>query len=66
MPDYEQSVFISYAWGGEREDIVNEIDEILQQRGTPRCRHLAKSVEIRDKYPSEIQFNSWQSFEVVL
>jgi hypothetical protein len=33
MPDYEQSVFISYAWGTEREDIVNEIDETLQQRG---------------------------------
>jgi len=33
MADYEQAVFISYAWGGEREDIVNEIDETLQQRG---------------------------------
>jgi hypothetical protein len=33
MSEYEQSVFISYAWGAEREDIVNEIDETLQQRG---------------------------------
>lgn len=33
MAEYEQAVFISYAWGAEREDIVNEIDETLQQRG---------------------------------
>jgi hypothetical protein len=33
MSDYEQAVFISYAWGGEREEIVNQIDETLQQRG---------------------------------
>ncbi len=33
MPVYEQGVFISYAWGGEREDIVNQIDETLQKRG---------------------------------
>lgn len=33
MQEYEQAVFISYAWGGEREDIVNHIDEALQKRG---------------------------------
>jgi TIR domain len=33
MSDYEQAVFISYAWGGAREEIVNQIDEALQQRG---------------------------------
>ena len=33
MPEYEHSVFISYAWGEEREEIVNEIDEALQKRG---------------------------------
>jgi formylglycine-generating enzyme required for sulfatase activity len=36
MPDYEHSVFISYAWGEpgeEREEIVNEIDEALRERG---------------------------------
>ena len=33
MPDYEQSVFISYAWGGEREEVVNQIDQALQKRG---------------------------------
>lgn len=33
MPDFEQTVFISYAWGGEREEIVNQIDQALQQRG---------------------------------
>src|SRR5690349_18109663 len=33
MSDYEQAVFISYAWGGEREEIVNQIDAALQQRG---------------------------------
>jgi len=33
MSDYEQAVFISYAWGGEREQIVGQIDEALRQRG---------------------------------
>lgn len=36
MPDYEQAVFISYAWGedtDEREAIVNQLDQSLQKRG---------------------------------
>jgi len=33
MSDYEQVVFISYAWGGISEEIVNQIDRALQQRG---------------------------------
>lgn len=33
MSEYEQTVFISYAWGGEREEIVNQIDRSLQERG---------------------------------
>lgn len=33
MQPYEQAVFISYAWGGEREEIVNQIDKTLQERG---------------------------------
>jgi len=33
LEEYEHTVFISYAWGGEREEIVNQIDEALQQRG---------------------------------
>lgn len=33
MSEYEQAIFISYAWGGEREDIVNQIDESLKKRG---------------------------------
>jgi len=33
MSDYEQTVFISYAWGGEREAVVNQIDQALQTRG---------------------------------
>ncbi|MCL4273198.1 MAG: TIR domain-containing protein [Anaerolineales bacterium] len=33
MSEYEQTVFISYAWGGEREEIVNQIDQSLQERG---------------------------------
>jgi internalin A len=33
MENYENAVFISYAWGGEREEIVNKIDDALQQRG---------------------------------
>jgi hypothetical protein len=33
MSEYEQTVFISYAWGGKREEIVNRIDTSLQKRG---------------------------------
>ena len=33
MPDYEQTIFISYAWGGEREEVVNQIDQALHKRG---------------------------------
>jgi hypothetical protein len=33
MSDFEQCVFISYAWGDEREEIVNQIDHALQARG---------------------------------
>lgn len=33
MSEYEQAVFISYAWGGEREEVVNQIDKSLQARG---------------------------------
>ena len=29
MSDYEQAVFISYAWKGESEEIVNQIDNAL-------------------------------------
>ena len=35
MPDYEQAVFISYAWGkkdDEHEAIVNQLDKSLQKR----------------------------------
>jgi internalin A len=38
MSDYEQAVFISYAWGGEREEIVNQIDQELQKRGVKIIR----------------------------
>lgn len=33
MSDYKQAVFISYAWRGESEEIVNQIDRSLQERG---------------------------------
>jgi hypothetical protein len=33
MGNYENEVFISYAWGGEREELVNQIDQALQKRG---------------------------------
>lgn len=33
MEEHKQSVFISYAWGGESEETVNQIDGALQQRG---------------------------------
>ena len=32
MQHYEPAVFISYAWGGEPEEIVNQIDAALQKR----------------------------------
>ncbi|HET9907225.1 MAG TPA: toll/interleukin-1 receptor domain-containing protein [Anaerolineales bacterium] len=38
MPDYENEVFVSYAWGGEREEIVNQIDKSLQERGIKMIR----------------------------
>jgi internalin A len=31
MSDYEHAVFISYAWGGDSEEIVNQIDQTLQK-----------------------------------
>ncbi len=33
MGNYENEVFISYAWGGEHEEMVNQIDQSLQKRG---------------------------------
>ena len=33
MENYENAVFISYAWGGEPEEVVNQIDKALQSRG---------------------------------
>ncbi|MEW6401001.1 MAG: toll/interleukin-1 receptor domain-containing protein [Chloroflexota bacterium] len=33
METYENEIFISYAWGEEREEIVNQIDKSLQERG---------------------------------
>jgi len=33
MSEYEQAVFISYAWGNEREEVVNQADQALQNRG---------------------------------
>ena len=31
--DFERAVFISYAWGGQSEELVNQIDRSLQARG---------------------------------
>jgi hypothetical protein len=33
MNSYEKGVFISYAWGEKREEIVDQLDQSLQQRG---------------------------------
>jgi hypothetical protein len=33
MPSHEQLIFISYAWGDEREELVDKIDKALQKRG---------------------------------
>lgn len=38
MSNDTQSIFISYAWGGEREEIVNQIDKSLQERGVKITR----------------------------
>jgi len=38
MEIYENEVFISYAWGGEREEVVNQIDQALQKRGVKIVR----------------------------
>ena len=34
MLEHEQTVFISYAWGGEREEIVNQIDRLCKSAGS--------------------------------
>lgn len=33
MSDVEQAVFVSYGWGGESEQMVDQIDQALQTRG---------------------------------
>ena len=33
MSDYEQGVFISYAWNGESEEMVDQIEQSLRERG---------------------------------
>jgi formylglycine-generating enzyme required for sulfatase activity len=33
MSDYEQGVFISYAWNGESEEMVDQIERSLRERG---------------------------------
>ena len=34
MAEDEKAVFISYAWGGESEEIVNRIDQAVQRVGS--------------------------------
>ena len=48
MEKYEQAVFISYAGEGEREEIVNEIDETLQKRGIKIIRDLGYRGSIKE------------------
>ncbi|MEH2460636.1 MAG: TIR domain-containing protein [Nostoc sp.] len=31
--EFEKEIFISYAWGGESEQFVNQLDETLQAKG---------------------------------
>jgi formylglycine-generating enzyme required for sulfatase activity len=38
MADLEHAVFVSYGWGGESEDIINQIDQALQSRGITLVR----------------------------
>ncbi len=35
---YENAVFVSYKWGGEGEEIVNQIEQALQARGIKLIR----------------------------
>ncbi|MCI0552232.1 MAG: toll/interleukin-1 receptor domain-containing protein, partial [Anaerolineae bacterium] len=46
MADYEQAVFISYAWNGESEEMVNQIERSLQERGIQIIRDK-RDVEYR-------------------
>jgi len=51
MQGYEQTIFVSYAWGGEREEIVNQIDQTLHKRGikiTRDKRDLGYKGSIKD------------------
>jgi hypothetical protein len=32
-PKFDQEIFISYAWGGENEEYVNNLDRTLQEKG---------------------------------
>ena len=51
MQTYERTVFISYAWGDEREEIVNQMDAALQKRGlniTRDKRDLGYKGSIKD------------------
>lgn len=41
MEEYGQAVFISYAWGGESDEVVNRIDQALQQRGLKIIRRYS-------------------------
>jgi len=50
MEKYEREVFISYAWGeegNEREEIVNQIDQALKQRGIKIIRDK-RNLEYKD------------------
>ena len=38
MSTLENSVFISYAWGGESEQVVNKIDDVIQKKGIKLIR----------------------------
>jgi internalin A len=51
MQNYEQSVFISYAWGGEREELVKQIEQALETRGLKIIRdkrHLGYKGSIKE------------------
>jgi len=37
-PNLAPAVFVSYAWGGESETIVNQLDQVFQQRGITLIR----------------------------
>lgn len=42
MPEAQPRVYVSYAWGGESEKVVDEVEAALRGRGIPFVRDKAE------------------------